>query len=162
MKEKRHWRDAFIEFAEQYSVKASHVNSLLEAEGSSPLSQGVKLIDLIARPQLNIAKLASALPAVAEFIESIPAERREEILEAAEILVKYRGYIARERLNAEKIRRLEDVKIPRDFDFGSIKALSTEARQKLAAHRPPTIGSASRIPGISPSDVNILLLMMNR
>lgn len=162
MVEKKHWRDALIEFAENHSVKAVHVNPLLESEGSSPLAQGVKLVDLIARPQLNIFKLASALPTVADFIQSMPVDRRDEIIEAAEIFIKYRGYIAREQLNAEKIRRLEDVRIPRDFDFSSVKALSTEARQKLSSHQPPTIGSASRIPGISPSDVNILLLMMNR
>lgn len=159
---KRDWRDRFIDFARQLTVRPAELNELLESVGSSPLSQGVKLIDLIARPQLNIALIAGALPAVAEFIMEIPEGRREEILEAAEILIKYSGYIEREKANAAKLHRLEDVKIPATLDFESIKAISTEGRQKLMRHRPATIGQASRIPGISPSDVNILLLMMNR
>ena len=159
---KRDWRDRFIHFARQLTVRPAELNELLESVGSSPLSQGVKLIDLIARPQLNIALIAGALPAVAEFIMEIPEGRREEILEAAEILIKYSGYIEREKANAAKLHRLEDVKIPATLDFESIKAISTEGRQKLMRHRPATIGQASRIPGISPSDVNILLLMMNR
>lgn len=159
---KRDWRDRFIDFARQLTVRPAELNELLESVGSSPLSQGVKLIDLIARPQLNIALIAGALPAVAEFIMEIPDGRREEILEAAEILIKYSGYIEREKANAAKLHRLEDVKIPSTLDFESIKAISTEGRQKLMRHRPATIGQASRIPGISPSDVNILLLMMNR
>lgn len=162
MVEKREWRDRFIEFAQTTSVKPSEVNALLESCGSSPLQQGVKLIDLIARPQLGISTLAGGLPGVAEFVASIPAERRDEIVEAAEILIKYRGYIDRERANVEKLHRLEEVRIPDSFEFETIKALSTEARQKLSRHRPATIGQASRIPGISPSDVNILLLLMNR
>ena len=162
MVEKREWRDRFIEFAQTTSVKPSEVNVLLESCGSSPLQQGVKLIDLIARPQLGISTLAGALPAVADFVASLPAERRDEIIEAAEILIKYRGYIDRERANVEKLHRLEEVRIPDSFEFETIKALSTEARQKLSRHRPATIGQASRIPGISPSDVNILLLLMNR
>ena len=162
MVEKRQWRDRFIAFAENLTVRPSDINDTLALHGSSPLSQGVKLIDLISRPQLTVAILADALEPVGQFVESIPTERRAEILEAAEILVKYRGYIDRERQNAAKLRRLEDVKIPADIDYLSIKALSTEARQKLDRQRPATIGQASRIPGISPSDVNILLLLMNR
>ncbi|MDO4319911.1 MAG: tRNA uridine-5-carboxymethylaminomethyl(34) synthesis enzyme MnmG [Bacteroidales bacterium] len=162
MVEKREWRDRFIEFARTCSVKAAMVNSVLEAAGSSPLTQSVRLVDLISRPQLNVAMLAEAIPEVSEFIDRIPAERRTEIVEAAEILIKYSGYIDRERAIADKLRRLEDVRIPSSFDFASLKALSTEARQKLDRIRPATIGMASRIPGISPSDVNILLLMLNR
>lgn len=162
MVEKRDWRDRFIEFAQTQTVRPAEVNSLLEEHQSSPLTQGVKLIDLIARPQLTVAILTAGLPALAEFVAMIPAERREEILEAAEILIKYRGYIERERANASKLHRLEEVKIPAGLDFESIHAISTEGRQKLMRHRPVTIGQASRIPGISPSDVNILLLLMNR
>lgn len=162
MVEKRDWRDRFIEFAQTQTVRPAEVNTLLEEHQSSPLTQGVKLIDLIARPQLTVAILTAGLPALAEFVAMIPAERREEILEAAEILIKYRGYIERERANASKLHRLEEVKIPAGLDFESIHAISTEGRQKLMRHRPVTIGQASRIPGISPSDVNILLLLMNR
>lgn len=162
MVEKRDWRDRFIEFAQTQTVRPAEVNSLLEEHQSSPLTQGVKLIDLIARPQLTVAILTAGLPALAGFVAMIPAERREEILEAAEILIKYRGYIDRERANASKLHRLEEVKIPAGLDFESIHAISTEGRQKLMRHRPVTIGQASRIPGISPSDVNILLLLMNR
>lgn len=162
MVEKRDWRDRFMEFAQTQTVRPAEVNTLLEEHQSSPLTQGVKLIDLIARPQLTVAILTAGLPALAEFVAMIPAERREEILEAAEILIKYRGYIERERANASKLHRLEEVKIPAGLDFESIHAISTEGRQKLMRHRPVTIGQASRIPGISPSDVNILLLLMNR
>ena len=162
MVEKRDWRDRFIEFVQTQTVRPAEVNSLLEEHQSSPLTQGVKLIDLIARPQLTVAILTAGLPALAGFVAMIPAERREEILEAAEILIKYRGYIERERANAYKLHRLEEVKIPAGLDFESIHAISTEGRQKLMRHRPVTIGQASRIPGISPSDVNILLLLMNR
>ena len=162
MEEQRLWRDRFIEFARSYSVKAAAVNDMLAEAGSSPLTQSVRLVDLISRPQLTVAKLESVLPDVADFIAGIPADRRTEIVEAAEILIKYSGYIEREKTIAEKLRRLEDVRIPASFDFASLKSLSTEARQKLERIRPETIGRASRIPGISPSDVNILLLMLNR
>ena len=162
MAEKREWRDRLIDFARNLSVKPAEVNSLLEEQGSSPLTQGVKLVDLIARPQLSLPLLVMNLDAVKEFVETIPAGRRDEIIEAAEILIKYRGYIERERANVDKLHRLEEVRIPERFDYESVKALSTEARQKLTRHRPATIGQASRIPGISPSDVSILLLLMNR
>jgi tRNA uridine 5-carboxymethylaminomethyl modification enzyme len=162
MEEKRKWRDAIIQLARTASVSADTVNPLLEAEGSSLAQQGAKLVNFITRPELTIMKLASVVQPLAELIEQIPADRRTEIVEAAEILIKYEGYIERERMNAAKLHRLEDVKIPEAIDYKEIKALSTEARQKLDARRPQTIGQASRIPGISPSDVNILLLMMKR
>lgn len=162
MAEKREWRDRLIDFARNLSVRPAEVNPLLEEQGSSPLTQGVKLVDLIARPQLSLPLLVTNLDAVKEFVEAIPAGRRDEIIEAAEILIKYRGYIERERANVDKLHRLEEVRIPERFDYESVKALSTEARQKLTRHRPATIGQASRIPGISPSDVSILLLLMNR
>ncbi len=162
MAEKREWHDRLIDFARNLSVRPAEVNPLLEEQGSSPLTQGVKLVDLIARPQLSLPLLVMNLDAVKEFVETIPAGRRDEIIEAAEILIKYRGYIERERANVDKLHRLEEVRIPERFDYESVKALSTEARQKLTRHRPATIGQASRIPGISPSDVSILLLLMNR
>ncbi len=162
MVEKRDWRDRFIEFARTLTVHPAEVNDLLVSHQSSPLNQGVKLIDLIARPQLAVSMLVDVLPELGGFVEMIPSERRGEILEAAEILIKYCGYIDRERANAAKLRRLEEVKLPAGIDYQSLNAISTEGRQKLMRHRPATIGEASRIPGISPSDVNILLLLMNR
>ncbi len=160
--EKRVARDAFIAFARDLSVRAAEINPLLQAEGTSPLTQSVRLADLITRPQLTVRKLAAALAPLAAYIASMPEERRDEIIEAAEILIKYSGYIERERAVADKLHRLDELTIPRGFDYDSIRALSTEARQKLSRVRPATIGQASRIPGISPSDVNILLLMMKR
>lgn len=162
MEEKRRWRDAFIEFAESCSVKGADVNHLLQEQGTAALTQSVRLADLITRPQLTLAMLVPVVTALREFVETIPGERRGEILEAAENLIKYRGYIEREKLNVEKLHRLESLKIPAEFDFMSIQSISTEARQKLQKHRPATIGSASRIPGISPSDISVLLLLMNR
>ncbi len=163
MESKRAQRDGLMEFCRNYSVSASKINPLLEARGSSPLKQGVKLMDLVLRPQLTLADLIDHIPALAEYVEkNIETERRQEILEAAEILMKYSGYIDREKVVAEKIRRLEDVKLHADFDYSSIKSLSTEARQKLQRIAPTTIAQASRIPGISPSDINILLLLLGR
>ena len=163
MESKRAQRDGLMEFCRNYSVTASKINPLLEARESSPLKQGVKLMDLVLRPQLTLADLIEHIPALADYVEkNIETERRQEILEAAEILMKYRGYIDREKVVAEKIRRLEDVKLRADFDYSSIKSLSTEARQKLQRIAPTTIAQASRIPGISPSDINILLLLLGR
>ena len=163
MESKRAQRDGLMEFCRNYSVSASKINPLLEARESSPLKQGVKLMDLVLRPQLTLADLIEHIPALADYVEkNIETERRQEILEAAEILMKYSGYIDREKVVAEKIRRLEDVKLRADFDYSSIKSLSTEARQKLQRIAPTTIAQASRIPGISPSDINILLLLLGR
>lgn len=156
------WRDRLISFCEEFSVKASIINPSLESLGIAPLKQGLKLKDLLLRPQLGFAELKPIISALSDLIDNIPAEIRSETVEAAEILLKYEGYISRERLIADKLKRLDAVKIPTTFDYAELKALSTEARQKLNKHRPETIGEASRIPGISPSDVNILLLMMNR
>lgn len=163
MESKRAQRDGLMEFCRNYSVSASKINPLLEVKESPPLKQGVKLMDLVLRPQLTLADLIEHIPALAEYVEQhIETERRQEILEAAEILMKYSGYIDREKVVAEKIRRLEDVKLRADFDYSSIKSLSTEARQKLQRIAPTTIAQASRIPGISPSDINILLLLLGR
>ncbi|MDE5553853.1 MAG: tRNA uridine-5-carboxymethylaminomethyl(34) synthesis enzyme MnmG [Muribaculaceae bacterium] len=162
LREKLKWRDALIQFCQEFSVKASIISPYLESIGVSPLKQGIKLKDLLLRPQLNFANLIGAIQALKDFIEQIPDYIREETVEAAEILLKYEGYISRERLIADKLKRLEAVRIPSTFDFDQLKSLSTEARQKLSKQRPETIGEASRIPGVSPSDANILLLMMNR
>lgn len=159
---KQLWRDNLIDCCDNFSVKASLINPALEAAGLTPLRQGVRLRDLVMRPQLDFGSLRHMIKALDELIDSIPVEIREETVEAAEILIKYSGYIDRERQIADKLRRLEDVRIADRFDYSTIRALSTEARQKLEKHRPETIGEASRIPGISPSDVNMLLLMMNR
>lgn len=162
MEEKRRLRDALIELARTLSVKATDVDAILEAKGSTPLRQGVKLIDVILRPGISFADVAPALPELQALIETFPADRREEITEAAEILVKYQGYIDRERANADKVRRLEDISLVGKFDYESIHALSTEARQKLARIQPRSIAQASRIPGVSPADINILLLLLGR
>lgn len=159
--EKRARVARLIEFSRDYSIKAAYINSGLEALGTTPLKQGVKLVDLIMRPQLDMAKLADLVPALRREIDAIP-DRREEIVEAAEINIKYEGYIDRERMIADKIRRLENIQIKDRFDYSTIQAISTEARQKLARINPETIAQASRIPGISPSDINILLLLMGR
>lgn len=159
--EKRDRVARLIEFSRDYSIKAAYINSGLEAMGTTPLKQGVKLVDLIMRPQLDMAKLADLVPALRREIDAIP-DRREEIVEAAEINIKYEGYIDRERMIADKIRRLENIQIKDRFDYSTIQAISTEARQKLARINPETIAQASRIPGISPSDINILLLLMGR
>ncbi len=156
-------RDNLIAFCERFLVKGlPGTNAFLEKCGTTPLAYSVKLVELIKRPQLTIDLLASEIKPLLMQIEKIEDERREEIVEAAEILIKYGGYILRERELAEKQQRLEYVKIPSSMDFESINALSTEARQKLTAQRPDTIGQASRIPGVSPADINVLLLLLHR
>ncbi len=159
--EKIEERDRLIQFIEGYSIRPDKINPSLEQEGLVPLRQGCKLVDLVLRPQLSLARLAQFVPALARAIERIP-RRREEIVECAEILIKYRGYIERERQQAERLERLEYVFIPEGLDYSSIQALSTEARQKLERIRPSTIGAASRIPGISPHDVSVLLVLAGR
>lgn len=162
MLSKRRQRDELIEFTKEFSVKASIINPELEKIGTSPLKQGLKLHDLILRPQLNIDMLARIIRPLADEIEKIESERRAEIVEAAEILIKYQGYIEREQVIADKISRLENVKIRGKIAYADVKALSTEARQKLEKIDPETVAQASRIPGISPSDINILLLLLGR
>lgn len=163
MMRKREQRDGLIGFCAHESVTPAQINDLLEKVGSSPIKQGVKLRDLVLRPQLDIMMLAATLPSLCRYIQrNIEEERRDEIIEAAEVLLKYQGYIDREQLIADKIRRLEGVSLSDSIDYASLTALSTEARQKLMRIRPQTVGQASRIPGISPSDVNILLLLMGR
>ena len=148
-------------FCAQYSVKASYVNDGLQALGSEPLQRGCKLIDLVMRPQLTLSNLAPLIPALSAKLNGI-ADRREEIVEAAEVRMKYSGYIRREREIADKIQRLENIRIRGRFNYNDIQSLSTEARQKLSRIDPETMAQASRIPGVSPSDINVLLVMMNR
>lgn len=162
MLSKRSQRDAIIDYTKEFSIRASVINPSLEVLGTAPLKQGVKLYDLILRPQLNIEKLSQLVTPFKHFLDTIEPERREEIIEAAEILIKYQGYIDRERVIADKIRRLENVKLKGKVVYNDIKSLSTEARQKLTRIDPETIAQASRIPGISPSDINILLLLLGR
>lgn len=162
MKSKLMQRDRLIDFVRDFSVKPALINSVLESLGTVPLKQGVKLYDLILRPQLSIRLLEPHVKALAAAVSEIETERSDEILEAAEILIKYQGYIDRERLIADKIRRLEGVRLSGKLNYSEIKALSTEARQKLEKINPETVAQASRIPGISPSDINILLLLLGR
>ena len=162
MESKRQQRDALIAFAREFSIKPALINAALEELGTTPLKQGVKLYDLILRPQLSILMLAPHIKALQEHLNSIEEARRNEIIEAAEILIKYQGYIDREQLIADKIRRLEGVKLAGKINYAEIKSLSTEARQKLEKINPETVAQASRIPGISPSDINILLLLLGR
>lgn len=160
-KNKKDGIDTLIEFLKTTSIKPKEINTFLSSKNSSELSQGCKLSDLVLRPQVNIKELAEAVPALKQRIEKFP-EIREEIIEGAEIILKYSGYIERERMIADKLHRLENIQIKDKLDYENIQSLSTEAREKLKKINPETIGQASRIPGISPSDVNILLVMMGR
>ena len=162
LQEKKNSRDAIIAFVENYSIKPQYINSALEHLGTTPLAHGCKLVDLVVRPQLSLQSLAPFIPALQAQLDQVPASRHEEIIEAAEILIKYSGYIRREQSIADKISRLENIRIRGKFDYMSIQSLSTEARQKLTRIDPETIAQASRIPGISPSDINILLVMSGR
>jgi tRNA uridine 5-carboxymethylaminomethyl modification enzyme len=160
--EKKICCDNLIAFANEYHIKPQYVNEGLEALGTTALRHGVKLVDLILRPQLSIELLATLVPALQEELDKLPATRKDEITEAVEIIIKYGGYIKREQMIAEKIGRLENIKLKGRFDYTTVNSLSTEARQKLAKIDPETIAQASRIPGISPSDINILLVLMGR
>ena len=153
--------EEIVEFCKNFPIKAKEINPALEKLGTTPLQFGVKLEDLIARPQLNFQNLMPIIPQLHEFIDKLP-NRKEEIAEAAEIRIKYKGYIEREKLVAEKMHRLENIKIKGHFDYNSIQSLSTECRQKLTAIDPETLAQASRIPGVSPSDINVLLVLMGR
>ena len=158
---KREAINGIIEFSKKFSIKAALINDALEKLGTNPLSHGCKLIDLIIRPQINIESIAEYIPAFKELLNKI-TDRKEEIIEAAEVLIKYQGYIDRERMVADKIHRLESIRIKGKFDYNSLNSLSTEARQKLIKIDPETLAQASRIPGISPSDINVLLVLLGR
>ena len=167
MTSKRRAIDDIINYVKAYSVKAELVNSYFTEHNISPLKQTTKLFDLILRPQLNCDILQALLPDFSVFINNLLAEeklanRKEEILEAAEILIKYSGYIDREKMIADKLSRLEYINIPASIDYNTLQSLSTEARQKLSSIRPKTIGQASRIPGVSPNDINVLLVLLGR
>ena len=153
--------DKLTNFCESYSIKAKDINPALESIGTTPLRMGCKLIELIARPQLDFPTLSSIIPELKMQLES-PINRREEIAEATEIRIKYKGYIERERIVADKMHRLEDIRIRGRFKYAEMNQLSTEARQKLEAIEPETIAQASRIPGVSPSDINVLLVLLGR
>lgn len=150
-----------IDFCKQYPIKPNDINAFLEEVGTTPLQRGCKLFDLINRPQLSLLKLADAIAPFKEFLAAITSDA-EETIEAAEIEMKYHGYIARERAMADKMQRLENIKIRGHFDYDSITQLSTEARQKLTSIDPETLAQASRIPGVSPSDISVLLVLMGR
>lgn len=156
-------RDALIQFAKNRTIQPAEINEWLETQGTSPLKQGIKLHDLILRPQLTLSDLSKAILSLQTFInENIEEERRDEIIESAEIAIKYQGYIERERAIADKIERLENLKLKGKLDYSNIRAISTEARQKLEKINPETVAQASRIPGISPADINVLLLLLGR
>ena len=161
LKSKQEGEQALTEMLRTTSVKAKDINAYLNQMGYGDLQQTCKLIDIVARPNVTIMGLADALPELKEKIEILGA-RQEEIVESTEINIKYKGYIEREKLAADKLRRLDNIRLPKDFDYNSVQSLSTEARQKLIRIQPNTIGEASRIPGVSPNDVSVLLVLMGR
>ena len=159
--EKKQCIEEIERFCQTFPIKPRLINGALEAMGSTPLVYGCKLEDLITRPELNIDKLEEVIPELKEQLDRLP-NRREEIKEAAEVHIKYKGYIERERIVADKMHRLENIRIKNHFNYNELQQLSTEARQKLTAINPETIAQASRIPGVSPSDINVLLVLLGR
>lgn len=159
--EKKEAIGRIIEFCANYPIKKDEINPKLEALGTTPLRAGCKLIDLIARPHLNLTNLSEIIPDLKAALKT-PANRKEEITEAAEIKMKYKGYIERERLIADKMHRLEDIKIKGRFNYSELHEISTEGRQKLERIDPETLAQASRIPGVSPSDINVMLVLLGR
>ena len=159
--EKKEAIERIIDFCANYPIKKDEINPKLEALGTTPLRAGCKLIDLIARPHLNLTNLSEIIPDLKAALET-PANRKEEITEAAEIKMKYKGYIERERLIADKMHRLEDIKIKGRFNYSELHEISTEGRQKLERIDPETLAQASRIPGVSPSDINVMLVLLGR
>ncbi len=161
LKNKQEGEAALTEMLRTTSVKAKDINAYLNKMGYGELQQTCKLIDIVARPNVTISGMAEVLPELKEKIELLGA-RKEEIVESTEINIKYKGYIEREKLAADKLRRLDNIRLPKDFDYNGVQSLSTEARQKLGRIQPATIGEASRIPGVSPNDVSVLLVLMGR
>lgn len=159
--QKKEYIDRIIEFCKNAPVKPREVNAFLESIGTTPLREGCKIFDLIARPQINMANLSEISPQLKELLDAAP-NRKEEITEAAEIKMKYKGYIEREKMIADKMHRLEDIKIRGRFKYSEMLQLSTEARQKLEKINPETLAQASRIPGVSPSDINVMLVLLGR
>ena len=162
MVSKRDQVERLIAYCRDFTVKAAVINPTLEAMGMQPLTQGQRLHDLLLRPQLDFANLSQALPELRAQLDALEAARRDEIIEAATIAIKYRGYIERETQLADRVARLDNVTLKGKFDYSQILQISTEARQKLQAIDPDTVGQASRIPGVSPSDINILLVLLGR
>ena len=160
-KEKKQAIEEIETFCQGFAIKPKLINSALEALGTTPLQFGCKLVDLVNRPQLNLANLSEIIPQLKEVLNR-PNNRKEEIAEAAEIRMKYKGYIERERIVAEKMHRLENIKIKGHFNYEELQGLSTECRQKLMKIQPETLAQASRIPGVSPSDINVMLVLMGR
>ena len=150
-----------IDFAKSYSIKADKINDSLESLGTARLAHGCKLIDLLSRPQITLENIAPFVPAFKAELNKIE-QNKEEAIEAAEVLIKYKGYIDRERMIADKIHRLESIKIKGKFDYANLQSISTEARQKLEKINPETLAQASRIPGVSPSDINVMLVLLGR
>lgn len=159
--QKKEAMESIINFCATTHVKPKDINSALESLGTTPLREGCKLIDLVARPQINLQNLSELVPELKQLIASLP-NRNDETAEAAEIKMKYKGYIERERMVADKMHRLENIKIKGHFNYSEMEQISTEARQKLTKIDPETLAQASRIPGVSPSDINIMLILMNR
>ena len=159
--QKKEYIDRIIEFCKNAPVKPREVNAFLESIGTTPLREGCKIFDLIARPQINMANLSEISPQLKELLDAAP-NRKEEITETAEIKMKYKGYIEREKMIADKMHRLEDIKIRGRFKYSEMLQLSTEARQKLEKIDPETLAQASRIPGVSPSDINVMLVLLGR
>lgn len=162
LRSKQQQQEQLTAFLNSYTVKPAAVNGWLQSKDTPVLQHGTKLIDLLLRPQITLQELAEAVPELHEQTDLIEQARQEEILESTEINIKYKGYIERERLAADKLQRLDNIHIPATFDYESLQSLSTEARQKLTRIRPETIGQASRIPGVSPNDISVLLVMMGR
>ena len=162
LKEKVEFRARIIDFLQKFSIKPQYINELLIKKETSELRQPVKLADILLRPQISISDLVEHIAPFKKHISDLPENRREEILESIEIVVKYEGYINREKLLADKLKRLENIEISSKFDYHNILSLSTEARQKLSTVNPVSIGQASRIPGVSPADINVLLIMLGR
>ena len=158
---KREQIERILDFSRNYSIKPALINDALEKLGTTPLQRGCKLLELVGRPQLTLENLAPHIPELARTLDSL-SERKEEVIEAAEIQIKYSGYIERERVIADKMQRLENIKIKGRFDYASLASLSTEARQKLTKIDPETLAQAQRIPGVSPSDINVLLVLLGR
>ena len=161
LKSKQEGEQLLTDMLRNTSVKAKDINAYLNQMGYGDLQQTCKLIDIVSRPNVNIAGLADVLSELKEKIDSL-GTRKEEIVESTEINIKYKGYIEREKLAADKLHRLDNIRLPKDFDYNSVQSLSTEARQKLSRIQPSTIGEASRIPGVSPNDVSVLLVLMGR
>jgi tRNA uridine 5-carboxymethylaminomethyl modification enzyme len=162
LNEKQKAVKSVIDFVRNFSIKPQYINHILLEKGSTSLNQGVKLNDVISRPQISIFDLVENIFPFKTFLTKIPIHRYSEILESAEIAIKYSGYIDREKLVADKYRRLENISIAGKFEYNKLRTISTEARQKLADIQPETIGQASRISGVSPSDINVLLVLLGR